>query len=273
VPFKLSLEYNINVNSKGQNVERIEENSYVLIYHDNRRKWLVKPSETKRLHTHIGIIDVYSFVGMEYGSRTKTNTGAEIVFLKPTIEDIMMKFARRTQVIYPKDLSLIALKCSIHPGSKVIEAGTGSGAATAYLSYLVGKEGKVYTYEIRKEFQEIARKNLEKAGLGSNVTFFDEDIREGISVRDADAALIDIPDPWLAVEHIKNSVSKCGVSSFITPTYNQAEKLVEKMKEFNFVEIETVEIILRKLEVKMGATRPYSRMIGHTAYITFGRNL
>jgi tRNA (adenine57-N1/adenine58-N1)-methyltransferase len=253
-------------------VQEVKEESFVLLFLDSRRKWLVRPKETQKLHTHVGIIDVYSLVGKEYGSKIMTSTGHEIVALKPTIEDIIMKFSRRTQVIYPKELGLIALKCSIHCGSKVIEAGTGSGATTAYLSYIVGQEGIVYTHEIRDEFQEVARKNLERAGLIGNVVFIKGDIRERIEVKDADAAVIDVPEPWLVLENLKKALVKSAVSSFITPTYNQAEKLVKRMKELDFTDIETEEILLRKIDVKEGATRPFSRMIGHTAYITFGRN-
>lgn len=254
-------------------MERIKEDSYVLVFQDSRRKWLVRPRDAPKLHTHLGVIDLSSIVGKDYGCSLKTNTGSEVLILKPTIEDIMMKFARRTQVIYPKDISYIALKCSIHGGSRVIEAGTGSGAGTAYLSFLVGESGTVFTYDVRSEFQQLARKNLEKFGLASNVVFKEGDVRQGIDVKDADAALIDIPEPWLAVDHLKASLVKCGIASFITPTYNQAEKLVERMKETGFADIETVEILLRRIDVKFGATRPYTRMIGHTAYVTFGRNV
>ena len=44
-------------------MEKIDPESFVLVYRDRRRKWLVRPSETPKLHTHLGILDLTSLVG------------------------------------------------------------------------------------------------------------------------------------------------------------------------------------------------------------------
>ena len=38
-----------------------------------------------------------------------------------------------------------------------------------------------------------------------------------------------------------------------------------------FIDIETYEVLVRKMEVREGKTRPAMRMIGHTTYLTFAR--
>lgn len=253
-------------------METLTDQSYVLVYYDERKNWLVRPKDTPKLHTHIGILNLSDYIGKQFGIAAVTSKGKQVYLLKPRIEDYILKFSRKTQIIYPKDLSFIVLKCSIGSGSRVLEAGTGSGATTAYLSFIVGKEGHVYSYEVRKEFQEIARKNLEKANLLGNVTLLNGDIKQKPDVDNLDAAIIDIPDPWLALESVKSVLKKSSVAAFVTPTVNQAEKLVLRMKELNFARIETFEILMRKIDVKQNATRPYSIMIGHTAYVTFGTN-
>jgi tRNA (adenine57-N1/adenine58-N1)-methyltransferase len=43
------------------------------------------------------------------------------------------------------------------------------------------------------------------------------------------------------------------------------------MKEEGFASIETVEVMMRHLEARVGMTRPSNIMIGHTAYLVFGR--
>ena len=255
----------------GQAVEKIAEDSLVLVYRDRRRRWLVRPRDTPKLHTHLGILDVSSLVGEEYGVTVTTTLGDALTILKPTIEDLVMKLTRKTQVIYPKDLGLIVVKLGIHSGSRVIETGTGTGATTALMAYLVQPGGMVFTYDINPDFQDVARKNIEKLGLSQYVTFSVGDSKEGLKERGMDAGVLDVGDPWEVVRSMRESLKPSAPMAVITPTTNQAEKLVAKMVEEQFVSIETVEVLLRHLEARVGMTRPSNIMVGHTAYLTFGR--
>jgi len=252
-------------------VSKITADSYVLVYRDRRRRWLVKPKDTPKLHTHLGILDVAALVGQEYGTTVTTTLGDELTILEPTIEDLIMKLARKTQVIYPKDLGLIALKLGVHAGSRVVETGTGSGATTALMAYLVQPTGMVYTYDLNPEFQEVAKKNIDRVGLSNFVTFKLADSRLGFGETGFDAGILDVGDPWEVIGSMKASLKPSAPMAAITPTTNQAERLVAKMKEEGFVAIETVEILLRHLEARVGMTRPSNIMVGHTAYLTFGR--
>lgn len=246
--------------------------SYVLVYRDRRRRWLVRPKDTPKLHTHLGILDVAGLVGKDFGINVTTTMGDELTILEPTIEDLVMKLARKTQVIYPKDLGLMAVKLGVHAGSQVIETGTGSGATTALMAYLVQPTGMVYTYDLNPEFQEVARKNIEKLGLSKFVTFTVGDSREGFKERGMDAGILDVGDPWEVIRSMRESLRPSAPMAAVTPTTNQAEKLVAKMKEEGFVNVETLEILLRNLEARVGMTRPSNIMVGHTAYLTFGRS-
>ena len=243
----------------------------MLIYRDRRRHWLVRPKDTPKLHTHLGILDVAGLVGKDYGVRVVTTLGDDLFALKPTIEDLVMKLTRRTQVIYPKDLGLIIVKLGVHSGSQVLETGTGSGATTALMAYLVQPGGMVHTYDLNPEFQGVARRNVERVGLSDWVTFNVADSRLGFGVQGMDAGILDVGDPWEVVGSMRASLKPSAPMVAITPTTNQAERLVAKMKEEGFVAIETVEILLRHLEARVGMTRPSNIMIGHTAYLTFGR--
>ena len=253
-------------------MDPIGEESYLLVYRDRRRRWLIRPKDTPKLHTHLGILDVSSLVGKEYGIRVTTTMGDELTILRPTIEDMVMKLSRKTQVIYPKDLGLMAVKLGVHSGSKVIETGTGSGATTALMAYLVQLGGMVYTYDINPEFQGVARKNIEKLGLSPYVTFKAGDSRLGFEEGGFDAGVLDVGDPWEVVHSMKTALKPSAPMAAVTPTTNQAERLVAKMKEEGFVAIESMEILLRHLEARVGMTRPSNIMVGHTAYLTFGRS-
>ena len=249
----------------------IREDSFVLVYRDRRRRWLVRPRDTPKLHTHLGILDVSALVGKEFGVTVTTTMGDELNILEPTIEDLVMKLARKTQVIYPKDLGLMAVKLGVHAGSAVLETGTGSGATTALMAYLVQPSGMVYTYDLNPEFQEVARKNIERLGLTKFVTFSIGDSRQGFKEKGVDAGILDVGDPWEVVHSMRESLKPSAPMAAVTPTTNQAERLVAKMKEEGFVNVETVEILLRNLEARVGMTRPSNIMVGHTAYLTFGR--
>lgn len=252
-------------------METITPDSFILVYRDRRRRWLIRPKDTPKLHTHLGILDVSALVGREYGIQATTTLGDDLLILRPTIEDLTMKLARKTQVIYPKDLGLMMVKLGVHSGSKVVETGTGSGATTALLAYLVQPGGMVYSYEINPEFQENAKKNLQRLGLEDFVSFRAADSRLGFEETGMDAGVLDVGDPWEVVPSMKRSLKPSAPMAAVTPTTNQAERLVEKMKEEGFAAIETVEVMLRQIEARVGMTRPSNMMIGHTAYLVFGR--
>ncbi|MDG7010937.1 MAG: tRNA (adenine-N1)-methyltransferase [Nitrososphaerota archaeon] len=251
---------------------KISDDSFVLVYRDRRRRWLVRPRDTPKLHTHLGILDVSALVGQDYGVTATTTMGDELTILEPTIEDLVMKLARKTQVIYPKDLGLMVVKLGIRSGSRIIETGTGSGATTALMAHLVRPTGMVCTYDLNPEFQAVAKKNIERLGLSQYVTFKIADSRLGFDEKDFDAGVLDVGDPWEVVHSMREALKPSAPMAAVTPTTNQAEKLVAKMREEGFVAVESMEILLRHLEARVGMTRPSNIMVGHTAYLTFGRS-
>jgi len=266
-----SEENSLAANEVRSTSETIAADSLILVYRDRKRRWLVRPHDTPKLHTHLGILDVSALVGREFGIAVTTSLGDSLTILKPTIEDLIMKLRRRTQVVYPKDLGLIMVKLGIHSGSKVIETGTGTGATTALLAYLAQPDGMIYTYDNRPDFQEVAKRNVEKLGLSKFVNFRVGDARAGFEERGMDAGVLDVGDPWDVVSSMRESLKPAAPMAAVTPTTNQAEKLVAKMTEEGFVYIETVEVLMRHLEARVGMTRPSNIMVGHTAYLTFGR--
>ncbi|MFQ6011677.1 MAG: tRNA (adenine-N1)-methyltransferase, partial [Nitrososphaerales archaeon] len=175
------------------------------------------------------------------------------------------------QIVYPKDMGLIALKTGIGPGSKVVEAGAGSGALTMFLAHLVRPDGHVFTFEIRSEFLPIVERNLEKAGLSKYVTLKNLDAVEGLDVKSADVAIIDVGDPWSLVGPMNDALAGGGRIAALTPTMNQLERLVGELVRNNFKLIESMEVMVRGIEARPNKTRPEMRMIGHTAYITTAR--
>ena len=250
---------------------QIREGDDVLLYLDGRRTYLVKAREGATLHTHKGYINLGELVGLEYGSRVRSSLGVEFVALKPTIRDYVYKTIRRTQIIYPKDMALIVMFTGVGPGSRVVEAGTGTGALTIVLAYYVRPTGKVYTYEIRPEFAETARRNIARAGLLDYVDLKVGDVTKGIEERDVDAVVLDLATPWLVVPHAYEALKGGGCLASFSPTIDQVVKVVGALRECGFVDVETIECLVRGMRVEEGRTRPETIMRGHTGYITFAR--
>jgi len=159
----------------------------------------------------------------------------------------------------------------IQPGSIVVEAGTGTGALTAALASYVKPSGRVYSYEIRSEFIQPAKKNLEKASVSEFVEIRGQDITLGIQEKNVDAIVLDLATPWLVVPHAYNALKGSGTVVSFSPTIDQVVKMVESLETAGFVDIETVECLLRGIQAIKGKTRPETLMTGHTGYITYAR--
>ncbi|MGQ9461253.1 MAG: tRNA (adenine-N1)-methyltransferase [Candidatus Bathyarchaeaceae archaeon] len=251
--------------------QTIHEGEDVLLYLDRKRTYLVRVEKGKSFHTHKGFIQLDDLVGREYGTRITSSMGVEFVALKPTLRDYIFKMQRKTQISYPKDIALILVFSGVGPGSRVVEAGTGTGALTSALAFYVKPAGRVYSYEIRREFMDMALKNLKRAGVSEYVELKNKDITEGIDEKDADAVVLDMAIPWLVVPHAYSALKGSGVLVSFSPTIDQVVKTVDALKEEEFVDIETIECLVRSMQVELGKTRPQTLMIGHTGYITFAR--
>ncbi len=248
----------------------IREGSFVLLHLDGKRKYLTRAERGRTLHTHKGYLLLDSLIGLKYGSRVKSNIGADFVALQPTPWDFVLKIARKTQVIYPKDMALMIFKLGLRPGMRVVEAGTGSGALTCALAFFV-RPGVVYSYDVNPGFQEVARKNLERAGLLEYVVLKVKDVTKGIDEEEVDAVILDMATPWLVVPHASRALKGGGHFASFSPTMNQVEKTVLELRKYGFVDIKVYESLLREIKVEEGAVRPETLMIGHTGYITFAR--
>jgi tRNA (adenine57-N1/adenine58-N1)-methyltransferase len=276
IRFFLFLKKRFSVNKKlsmgitvSQN--KIQLGDYILIMHGRRKRWLVKVEENKEFHTHIGIINIGKMVGKPYGSSIKTSKDKQCWIFQPVPFDYVHKFRRPTQVMYPKDIGLVLMMTGIGPGSRVVEAGTGSGALTSVLAYYVRPNGKIFTYEFREDFFEISRENIAKANVYDYVIQHSQDVMDGIVEKNVDAVVIDLDTPWLVVQTAKQALKDGGYFVSFSPTFNQIEKTVSKLDEEDFKDIQTIECFSREIKTKEGATRPNKFISHHTGYLTFAR--
>lgn len=252
---------------------KIKNNSYVLFFYNDSKKWLNKISKDQVLHTHVGVIKHADAIGKEYGSRIRTNKDKYVYLLEPTIHDYVMKCQHGTQIVYPKDFGYIAARAGIQSGQTILEIGTGSGALTMFLASIVKPRGHVYTFDVEPKFMEIANKNITRAGMLKYVTMHNLDIKTAkkMPLVEADLAIVDLGDPWSVVPQVRKMLKGSGAIVAICPTMNQLEKLTSSLIENEFTDIECSEHILRTIDAREGKTRHSFYGIGHTTYVEFAR--
>ena len=254
---------------------KIKAGDFVLFFYDHSKKWLMKVSKKEQFHSHIGVIKHSDAIGKHFGSRLVTNKDKYVYILPPNIHDYIMKMQHGTQIVYPKDLGYIAARTGLQSGQKVVEIGTGSGSLTTFLASIVNPKGHVYTFDVEPKFMEIAKKNIEKAGMTEFVTMKKFDIKKAKRnpVTNADLAIIDLGDPWTVIPQVRKMLKGGGVVMAICPTMNQLEKLAAAFIKNEFSDIESTEHILRHIDAREGKTRHSFRGVGHTTYLAFARKV
>lgn len=243
---------------------------YLRILMDERcKKYMVADQE---FHTDFGFITEEDIVGSEAGDVLKTHLGREFKVMMPNVNDYIELMERKCSIILPKDIGIITAKTGLGSGFKVLDAGTGAGATALHFGNIVGKEGNVYTYEVREDFAEIAERNIKGFEL-ENIKVKCKDITEGIDEENLDLVFLDLPKPWDVAEHSKKALKIGGYIATYTPFVEQIQILQRVLKKIGFSEVESFECIFRGIEVTNKGTRPKTRMAGHTGYLTFARKL
>jgi tRNA (adenine57-N1/adenine58-N1)-methyltransferase len=256
---------------------KISAGDYVYIIVESRdgrrREHFFKAEKDKIYSTIAGMIRGDDLIGRNWGEILELQAGRAYL-LPPTRYEIMRFLLRRAgQVIYPKDLGYIMEISGLMPGMKVVEAGVGSGFLTITLALVVGREGKVIGYDVRREAIETTRSNLEVLGLLDRVELRLGDIREGME-DEVDGAFLDMPDPWVALKAIHKNLKPGAPAIIFVPTYDQLRKIYKELVEQELYIIEeAVEILKRDVEIRREAIRPSTQMVGHTGFIVLLRKI
>ena len=246
----------------------IEKGDHIVLWKENWMKLIKIDSKTKKV-SGIGVIDTSKFIGEEWGNEIKLGK-SDYRLLKPALKDMPDLFNRKAQVVLPRVASQIVMYCNLSNGKKVIEGGAGSGFLSAILTRAVSPDGEVITYEIRDDFMRTAEKNLESFGLTENWTVKKGDVTKDVQEEDVDAFILDIPEPWKALDMADKALNEGGVFCSYLPSTNQLEKIVVEMRNRGYIDVKSFETLEREMVVKEGAVRPSYDMLGHTGYVTVG---
>ena len=223
---------------------------------------------TKDLHTKFGFIkakDLKKNKGI-----VKTNKGKEFFIFSAGFIDRFKRLKRRAQIITLKDAGVIIAETGINKDSKVVDAGGGSGGIACVLGNIAKQ---VITYEMRKEFVKIIKENIKNLDL-KNVTVKNKDITKGISERNLDLVVLDLPDPEKIIDHASKSLKPGGFLVAYFPSITQVISFVKTIKKKeNFVLVKVVETIQREWKIQDKIARPEFRMLGHTGFVIIVRRI
>ena len=232
------------------------------------------------LHTHRGQIPHDSLIGMDEGSIATSTRGIDYLVQRPQLDDYVLGMPRQAAVIYPKDAARIVALGDVGSGSRVLEAGVGSGALTCYLLKAAGPTGTVTSVERRSDFAEVARENVSRwfGGTPRSWTVNEMDLVDAtesdIPAGSQDTLILDMLAPWDCLD-VADRVLRAGGSlvSYVATT-TQLSRLVESMRlSRRWTEPRAEESIVRTWHLDGLAVRPDHRMSGHTGFLVAARHM
>lgn len=234
----------------------------------------------EEFHTQHGVLHHDELIGGPEGVVVANTHGFEYQVLRPLISDYVLSMPRGATVIYPKDTGQIIHQADIFPGARVVEAGVGSGGLSIALLRAVGDHGKVFSYERRADFAEIAEANV--------TTFFGQqhpafritlgDVQEKALTEhehgSIDRIIFDMLAPWEATDTVAQLLAPGGVWLNYVATATQLSRIHEAIREDGrFTAAEASETMVRGWHLDGLAVRPQHRMVGHTGFLIMARRL
>lgn len=257
------------------------EGDRVLFVDPRARRYLVTLKQGGEFHTHMGAVRHDDLIGKPEGSLVTATRGSKLLAFRPTLSDFVLKMQRGAQVVYPKDLGLILVYADIFPGARVLEAGAGSGSLTLALLRAVGDSGAVVSFEVREDHHKQATANIEAwyRAFGSkadNLELVLGDVFDADSVSahgPFDRMVLDLPEPWRAIDTTTSSLENGGALCCYLPTIPQVMQTVSALTAGGFALITTFEALLRTWNVAGQSVRPDHRMVAHTGFMVTARKL
>ena len=230
----------------------------------------------KEWHTHKGWIVHDDLVGLPEGSVVSTTAGLKFTAFIPLLYDYVLSMPRGATIVYPKDAAMIVGVADVYPGSRVLEAGVGSGALSLSILRAVGSEGRLHSFERRDDFAEIARKNVADyfGTVPKNWSLTVGSVQDTEHEDTYDRVILDMLAPWECVEMAAEVLRPGGVFLAYVATTTQLSATAEALKsDGHFTEPESSETIVRGWHHEGLAVRPQQRMIGHTGFLIQSRRM
>ncbi|QLQ10631.1 MAG: tRNA (adenine-N1)-methyltransferase [Nocardioidaceae bacterium] len=230
----------------------------------------------KRFFSNRGHIDHDDLIGRDEGFSVTSSAGGDYLVFRPLLSEFVVSMPRGAAVVYPKDAAQIVAMADVFPGARVVEAGVGSGALTCSLLRAIGPDGRLFSYERREEFAEVARRNVTQFFGGEHPAWSLTvgDLAESLSQTDVDRVILDMLAPWECVEAVATALAPGGIVCAYVATTTQLGRTVETLRAHGgFTEPQPWETLVRDWHVEGLAVRPSHKMNGHTGFLVTARRM
>ena len=292
-----------------ENTKGINYGDLVIIYETGDSIKYFTLEKGKKFQNKYGVFLHDDIYGKNYGCKIfdikERKKYISVLSFVPNIWERCLN--KMTQILFNPDISLIMLLLNISQSSIIYESGTGSGCLSVNMSSLLSKgKGHLYTFEFNKERAEKLKDLFKFLKLDKKITIthrdviqdgfeLEQDSLENPSHKKCSSMFIDLPSPWLAINHAKKVLKSGAYFVSFSPCIEQINQTMKAMKENNFIELRMFECLYRtfcyarttqvkvpiigkrkkgeKIEFKdvdINITKNKCDMRGHTGFLLFG---
>ncbi len=247
----------------------LEPGDLVVLLDPKGRRYLLRLEAGAHFGHHAGGVGHEQIMAAGYGGSVLTTKGAVLRVLRPTLEDYVLLMKRGAAVTYPKDAAAMVMMLDLAPGDRVLEAGSGSGGLSLFLSRAVGPGGRVVSYERRPAFKARAEANVRAWGA-ENVEFVLGELETAaLEPESFDAVALDLMEPWLVLENATRALKTGRKLVCYLPNITQVVQLLEEIaaRRLPLLKLRVLEVGHRDWDVRPPIAHPHFRQIGHTAFL------